>query len=527
MTSVRGFAGWKRLSVVGRPMARSAALVCVGLLTAAWSAPAKAQLTAEALTGGAVDNVDKFGADVDDAISAFQKGEIERSRKLLKMARETQPKLAPVEVMLAQLYILAQRADLARVELERSLRESPADPEAYLVLAEAALQEGRNREATMMYSQAAPVLEKFNDNAKRKKAFVPRLYSGDAQAAEGREDWKTAKDDLVKLLAVLEAEKADKGDSALKVEDTDLATHHVRLARALFKDGNARESYEELRKAAGLAPKVVAPEVALAQFYKQAKDKETQSKAETWIGNAQKVSKDNFATLSALARWYFDANKIKEAATYCDQALAVEPTNVDVLLLKAVVARIQKEKNALSLLERVHMEAPLNPVAINQISLALADSVKDSEKLDAKKKEENDNTARRAIQFAELNARLNPKSADAYATLGWAAYRAGRMTDAQRALGQAIQGQLNPDSLYFVATILKELDRNAEALKIVNAALDSEAPFAYHDEAHALQNRLVRRGRSSDRSESRESESAGSGASGASAPVRPTSSPTK
>ncbi len=470
---------------------------------------AQAQLTVEALTSSAVgdSSTAPFYDDVQDAIRRFEKGDIEGARKLLELARKSQPKLAPVEVMMAQMLLAANQQSAARAELERALRDAPKDPEAYLVLGESNIREGRVSEASMMYKQAAPVVESFTENPKRKEGFLLRLYSGAASAAEAREDWAGARDELTKLIAAEEKHPAE----TKEVADAQLAEAHLRLARALFKLDDAAETYKQLQAAAAIEPKKIAPEVAIAGFYKQAKKTD---KADSAIAKAIKVAPGNFATLAALSRWMFEANKISDAVSYCDAAMKLEPNNTEIMLSRAILARMQKDnKKAQELLEHIHMETPINGLANNQLALVLAESKDEA-------------TLKRAVQFAELNAKLNPKNAEALATLGWTLYKAGNKADAQRALAAAMQGgQLQPDAAFFTAVMLNDMDRKRDALKFVDGALLSEAPFAYHDEAAALQTRLTRaRDRARrDSEKEKESEATAPETKPSETPARPTS----
>ena len=55
---------------------------------------------------------------------------------------------------------------------------SPNDPEAFLILAEHAMQQGRTIEAEALYDKALQLTEKFTENPKRKRNFEIRAGAG-------------------------------------------------------------------------------------------------------------------------------------------------------------------------------------------------------------------------------------------------------------------------------------------------------------------------------------------------------------
>jgi hypothetical protein len=72
------------------------------------SSPGRAQVTVESLTGSAVTEVGPHYQDIEDAIKRFFSRDVEGARSLLTAAKKKAPKLAPPEVMLAQLLVSAR-----------------------------------------------------------------------------------------------------------------------------------------------------------------------------------------------------------------------------------------------------------------------------------------------------------------------------------------------------------------------------------------------------------------------------------
>lgn len=426
------------------------------LLLPLFSSLAQAQVTVETLTSSAVTEVGPYHQDVEDAINRFFSRDVEGARNLLNSAKKKTPKLAPPEVMLAQLFIAAGQGPNARQELERAIKKYPHDPEAYLVLADVAFNEGRLTEAGLLFAKASAVAAKFSENPKRKQNFQMRGFAGMAAVAEAKENWAEAKESLT-AWAQLEPNKP---------------APHQRLARVLFQLDDKKGAYAELQSAAKADDKLPPAEVTMGNFYAQAGDK---AQAEKFMAAAAKKGASDLATNLALVQWYLQNSQMSDAQRFADAALKIDPNSLDAKVARGVVARMQKDNaTARKFLEDAHTQSPANAVVINQLALVLLEQ-----------KDEADHN--RAMEFAELNQKLNPNNAEAAATLGWIAYRMGRKGDAQRALNAIVQtGSLTSESAYYVAYVLKDQGQLPNAIKLLETALNNDRPFAYRDEAESL-----------------------------------------
>jgi hypothetical protein len=93
----------------------------------------------------------------------------------------------------------------------------------------------------------------------------------------------------------------------------------------------------------------------------------------------------------------------------------------------------------------------------------------------------------KAVRLAELNFKLNQKSADALSTLGWVYYRAGRTQEAFNIYGgllQAVQegrAQLNADTAYYMAKVIFDTPNAGNRLDMVvnllKVAVQSQGRF--------------------------------------------------
>lgn len=413
-------------------------------------------VTVETLLGS--EEVGPHIQDVEDAIKRFQQRDIEGARRLLEAARSKTPAIGPAETLLAQLYFAAGQRTQARAELEKAIQKNPQDPEPYVILADVAFAEGRVTEAGLLYDKATEIATAYNENAKRKRQLLVRGHAGSAAVLETHNKWDDARKHI---------------EAWIKLEP-DKSNPHQRLARAYFKLNDKQKAYDELKLAAKADPKMPAPEIVMANFLTQAQEP---GNAQKWIEAAQR--RNDVATKTEVARLLLQSNKYKEAADQAEQAVRLDPNNANAHIVAGMAYRMQGNfKQAQKHFETAHLIAPSNANAINQLALTLVE-MPDEE------------SRKRAEDFAELNARANPKSGDGLATLGWVQYKLGRQSEATRNLmSSTTMGNMNPESYYFVANILRDEGRTADAAKLLDTVLSADAPFAYRKQANLLRDKL-------------------------------------
>lgn len=466
---------WSYRSFMGRVPAGVFGFIAI----VAVAMPAMAQVTVESLTSSAVSEVGPYYQDVEDAINRFLSRDIDGARNLLSAAKKKAPKLAPPEVMLAQLFIAAGQGPAARQELERAIKKFPDDPEAYLILSDVAFSEGRFTEAGLLFAKASALAAKFSENPKRKQNFQMRSFAGMAAVDEARENWPAAKESL-KAWTQLEPNSA---------------AAHQRLARVLFQLDDKKGAYAELQAAVKADSKVAPAEVTMGNFYAQAGDK---TQAEKFMTAAAKKAPNDLATNLALVQYFLQNNQLSDAQTHADAAVKIDPQSLDAKIARGVVARMQKDyPTAKKWLEAAHTQSPANAVVTNQLALVLLEQ-----------KDTADH--KRAMEFAEVNQKLNPNNTEAAATLGWIAYRMGRKADAQRALNAIVQsGNLTPESAYYVAYVLKDQGQASNAVKLLETSLNNDRPFAYRQEAETLLSELRKKQKERSAEESPKKEKEG------------------
>ena len=342
-----------------------------------------AQLTTEALIG---DSVSDLGgsrySDIDEAIKRFSNRDELGARTFLETAVRKNSKLPPVDLILAKMYLLSGNASAGMAYLEKTVMDNPGDPEPFLILGDDAFRSGQTIHAEALYGRALTLIDAFQGNEKRKRSFVIRARNGHSAVAERRKNWQEAVDDLNILLKV----------------DPDNATAHYRLGRALFMLKKAREGYEEFKKASELEKDLPGPYVSAALMYEQLDERADANRA---FERAVAENKTDTKTLTAYAGWLLKTGETDKAESTLADARRLEPENLDVLVLSGVAARMAKKmKPAEDYLVAALRLSPSNTAVVNQLALLLIDQPDDQKR-------------RRALEFAQINATLQPNSSEA------------------------------------------------------------------------------------------------------------------
>ncbi len=424
-----------------------------------------AQITPESLIGGAVSDKGPYYQDLGQAIVRFRAGDVDAARALLAAARNKAPKLSPVEVMLASMFIDIGQTAAARAELEKAVHLHPRDPEAYVRLAELDAADGRATEAGLLYGKASDLADGFNESPKRRRQVQVRALSGAAVIAESRAQWNTARDYLQALARV----------------EPDNAALLQRLAKALFKLGEVDDARRALEAANAADNQSIPADLALAALYNQSGDR---ASAEKCIESLLEKGGDSMSAQIGLARWMLQAGELDKAQLHAQKAQQLEPDSLEVKVVAGVIARRRKEWDAAqALLEEAHLRSPLNVDANNQLALILIEQPDESNR-------------HRATEFAELNQRLYPNNVEVVATLAWVFYHQDRKIEAERlfsAIATALVNGSAPvsgDSIYYLANVRADQGRNAEARRLLAILLKRDVPGLYRQEAEELLARL-------------------------------------
>ena len=277
----------RRLSVptIGSGYFFRTAIGCAALsLTLLGSSSARAQITTQLLIGDSVSEIGNRYGDVDEAIKRFVNRDVLAARLLLETAKKKDPNLPPVDLLLAKMYFLTNNANGGRASLEKTASENPDDPEAYLILADLAIQQGRMIEADALYERGLAMTTKFAGNPKRKRNMEIRARSGRALVYQRRKDWNAAIADLKALLAT----------------DPDNATTHYRLGQSEFMQKKYQEGFDEFTAAKKLDKNLPDPNIAAALLFDQLKE---DAKAQQAFDRALAANKTDANVLTPYAQW--------------------------------------------------------------------------------------------------------------------------------------------------------------------------------------------------------------------------------
>jgi tetratricopeptide (TPR) repeat protein len=440
-----------RLIGWGKWIAKGCLLAITVLVTAT---PVAGQITPDLLIGSAVRGKGPHYLNLQQAIDAFNKRDYDKAMELLVDAKRATPKLAPPELMMAQMYMSTNQVLDGRIEFEKTIKAWPNDPEAYLALSELDFSERHLASARLLLQKALSLAENFHDNVARQNSLLVRIYAGIVTIEEYQESWPQARDIALKWVKL----------------DPENATPHTRLARIYFKLERSDDAFKEFQKAKAADEQSTPAEVAMANLYYGANDR---MKAQEWVKKAMDSGAKDSITLIAIAKLKFEANELDEAAKYALEAGRADPRSLNAKKLLGIIARMQRKYDAAKkYLEAAHVQSPSDLESINHLALVLVEM-----------KDEKD----RAIEFAELGYQSSRNSADAAATLGWVYYRLGRLHEASNYLVLATKnGVTSPDTAYYMAAIYSKQSRNSEALAILDRIVQAKGTFFYRLDAEAL-----------------------------------------
>ena len=403
---------------------------------------------------------------IKEAMDLFVKRDFDAARKKFENARLDYKELPPAEILMTRMLIAARSPQLARAELEQCVRTNESDPEPYLYFAEAAVSEGRITDADAVLAICSPKLASYmekKENPFRLNNLSKRYWNIKAAVAESRKQWDSAKLSLNNWIKL----------------DPKSAIPRQRLARVLFQSNSKDpEIMKELEEAAKLEKTFPSPNVSMAQLFESLNDNAGREQAAKYLeaAIAERVAADSsnkdrvlksflYATQAAVS-----ANKLNDAVRYAEGALKIDPTSLDAQLTRGIVARMARDYvTAEKQLDTLIAQHPINFAVSNNLALVLAEQPEQAKK-------------ERALQLAMLNFNNNRENqqlaVEAAATLGWAYYKTNNLPKAAEVLQAVIKSnQLTPDSKYYVAQVLADRGQNADALNVVNEALQTPVFF--------------------------------------------------
>lgn len=436
-------------------------LVAVSILSATLI-PGQSHLMAEPIMGEETLDISagpqSQKQEATDALALFKARDYEGSLKAWKAAAEKNPDMPPAQVIMADLYLQADMPAEAKKAIEQAMVDAPNDPAAYLMSAGLAVRENNLDKAESLYRKAGELLQKFNPSSPRRNALIAQNYSGLAAVAELRKDWKAAGHAYESWLKL-----APKNEAACR-----------RIAFCLFQQKDVDGAMKKLREAATFSKEKegVAPEVFLAQFYAGAGDRKN---AEKWMAAALTAAPKDVKTRLAVGQWALENGQLEEAQKHAMAAVRIAPKSIEAKMLRGVTALYQKDYAAAeSIFDSAVKQAPQNIVATNNLALALVGQDEESKN-------------KRALEFAEANAKKFPGVPEIASTYGLVLYKLGRIDDSENVLRTAAPiAAADIDTAYAVALVAIKRNNKSEAKRLLTSALKNTKPCMFRQEAEDL-----------------------------------------
>ena len=381
-------------------------------------------------------------------VQAIEAAQASIAKRDLKAAREslqvlaTDPNVAHPEIVLAELLTAAGFAADGRTILEELGGKEPQRVDVYLAFCELAVREQRWFDGWNLAdnSERGSVPEHWSPAFRQQMRDHLRMLK--AACCEGRKDWKGAQEIYLPLSQTTKSA----GDAL------------AGLARTSFHQGNTEDALRHFEALKKLHPEADPPHLLLAQLYDlTGKPKEAEAAYRQALQSA--TGADAVRVRLSFARWLIFNNRPEPTAPLLAEAIPDSPENeMERQFLQALVARMEgRLADAQKILSPLHQQNPNSFVIGNQLALALCHSTDESLRA-------------RSLQIAETNTRNLPKSAEAWATLGWIQLQLGDRTMAEKSLANAAQlGPMSRDTLYYLWQFKRATD-DAEATKLLEKA---------------------------------------------------------
>ena len=398
---------------------------------------------------------------IQQAMTFYMDGDFDRAKEALADACRENPNLPPPGIILTQFAVNMKQEHRVRYWLDVTAREYPDDPEAYLLLADFAINEGRLTEAKTLVEKSISLFGNIASNAERADVLEMLAESVQGRICQQWEDWDAARTHFEKLLAK-NAENADM------------------LARLGFISAN-QEKYDDAisyyQKAITAGAKLPTPKLMISQIADQQGKADI---AEKYFNEAMRASDIDPESVRIAVQIQLRRGNIEQAETFLTRAVKVEPDNLENLLLAGTISMFKKDyKSAETQFQKAILITPNSYGAMHGLALALVE-------LDGELNKE------RALTYAKNNVKNSGESTDSVATLAWIFFKSGKLVEAEYFANYVSNsGDISPLNAYFLAEILAARGQPEKSLILLQVATASKNNFMKKAEAEALQKKLV------------------------------------
>lgn len=401
--------------------------------------------------------------ELDKALACIQRRSYAQALTLLQTACKNHPHLPPARLMLARALLASKKLAAARALLDQAATDAAEYPGVYTALGKLALAEGRRVDALVHFEKAETLARSGGWRENQKQFFLVQSFAGRASIAASRKDWPTAQKFLKDWLAL-----EPKNGQA-----------RTRLAEGAFALGKPDEAYSQLKQAVKDDATLSPAAVTMAWL---ATGQGDLKKAASWMASAIQEEPDNARAHLEFARWLVEQGRAEEAKTQAEVAVRLGLDSRELQSVRGWIAwQLQQYADAERFFDSLYQQAPGDFLSSNPLVLTLIEQTAEDKRS-------------RALQLAEINARLYPDSADALAALAWVYYRLGSADEAeQMARAARARGKGSSDTAYYLARILFEANSPDEAKKLLKTALEATGHFAFRKQAQEWFERLAKK----------------------------------
>ena len=391
---------------------------------------------------------------------------VERDGKGLEEAldklEQIEPALPPRGLLMAGIHFVLNNGQVGQQLLEQAAVKHPDHPAISLAFARLAIAQNRLTDALALAEKGVRQLESAADtlNETQRRHYQLQLLDVRSLVAmrQGRYDdalqrvqqWETLKADDPKML--------------------------IKRAEIEFHRGNIETSQEYIAKFRSVTPNSLPSELILARWYRAKGDLDGLA---TWIQKAANQYPDNDTVQLEYANWALGNEDFTRASKAIQDVEARSGESPTTQLMKGRIAFAQGAYGlAETIFDELNQQQPNSFDIANMLGLSLAESA-DPEK------------QTRAIQIAQRNLQSLPNSQVAQAALGWALLKKGDLQNARAIFTRvARMPQLAPEIAYFMASLLEQEGKTAQAKIVLEPALEQQGLFLYRKPAEELKVRL-------------------------------------
>lgn len=398
----------------------------------------------------AIDNAFKGSAnkEIQEAANAFLQRNEQESRRLLRIAKEKDPTIPDVELVVARLHALSGNFGEAIQRLEVYLSNAPDDAMAYITLGEIAFKSGRWTEASLLLKTSYELVEKLPESASEKALqWKTAILSLLGETAIKRKQWN-------------EAQRCF-NEWSLLVPDNPAPTWS--LGRLKLYQGKVNDAFELMQQAKAVEPEFPQPQLAIALELSQ--DPRNRS-CEQWFLEGIQAKDANKSNWTSYFQWLLLNDKVTEAESLVSTTPDAVKKSRDMRFLTGMLARYQnKHLEAEKIFSELHRANPEDLESADQLALVLLESEEEGKRA-------------RSIQLSESNLRRSPNSEAAVATAAWVQFHMGSLDTADRLLSSLVSKiAISPQTAYYISEVLKSQGKTVEAKTLLDTAINSSGMF--------------------------------------------------